>query len=208
MSDNYLMSGLWLVATIGGIGYFGYTSTVTGKAQAQAQEQTVVAAEMRTAIDAANAGRYADAARMLEALQKRHPRSQSISLNLGIAYSALEMYEDAENEFKKVLKANPQDWDAVAERAVLRAVQGDEAGGIKLLQSIPKGKGQLDKRLIADPVWLQAKMQDELRALRQKHGVGDRGDTSARRLLEMERRRKEFEAANKPAAAEAAKNSP
>ncbi len=208
MSDNYLMSGLWLVATIGGIGYFGYSSTVTGKAKAQAQEQTVVAAEMRTAIDAANAGRYADAARMLEALQKRHPRSQSISLNLGIAYSALEMYGDAENEFNKVLKANPQDWDAVAERAVLRAVQGDEAAGIKLLQSIPKGKGQLDKRLIADPVWLQAKMQDELRALRQKHGVGDRGDTSARRLLEMERRRKEFEAANKPAAAEAAKTTP
>lgn len=196
MSDNYILSGLWLAATLGGIGYLGVTRTQETRVEAHAQEQVAVASEMRAAIDAANAGRYADAARMLEALQERHPRSNSIRLNLGIAYSALEMFDDADAQFAKVLADNPKDWDAVAERAVLKSLQGDEAGGISLLETIPEGEGQLDKRLQADPVWLKAKAQDRLQVLRSKHGIESTGDTSARRLREMERRRKEFEAAN------------
>jgi tetratricopeptide (TPR) repeat protein len=197
MSNNYVLSGLWLVATLGGIGYGGFTATKAARVQANDVEQKTVVQEMRTAIDAANKGRYADAARMLEALQKRHPSSSSIALNLGIAYSALEQYKLAETQFQRVLAVNPKDWDAVAERAVVKAVSGDEPAGFGLLESIPVGKGQLDKRLAADPVWLNAKDKARLATLRQKHGVGSRGDSSQRRVQEMERRRLEFERANK-----------
>ncbi len=202
MSNNYVLSGLWLVATLGGIGYGGFTATKAARVQAHEIEQSTVVTEMRTAIDAANKGRYVDAARMLEALQKRHPSSNSIALNLGIAYSALEQFELAETQFKRVLSANPSDWDAVAERAVVKAVSGDEPGGFGLLESIPLGKGQLDKRLVGDPVWLNAKDKARLAALRTKHGVGIRGDSSQRRVQEMERRRVEFERANKAGAKE------
>lgn len=196
MSDNYVLSGLWLVATVGGIGYLGYTKTIETRhaAQQSAKEQTK--ANMMKAIQAANSGQFAEAARMLEALQAEHPTSTSITLNLGIAYSALEMFAEADAQFEKVLEENPKDWDAVAERAKLKALQGDEAAGIAALEGIPEGEGQLDKRLVADPVWLQAKDQVRLQALRKKHGVPDFGDTASKRLREMERRRAEFEAAN------------
>ena len=197
MSDNYVLSGLWLAATIGGIGYFGYTSTLHRQDHHKIEVAEQVKADMMKAIRAANTGRYAEAARVLEKLQTSHPDSSTIALNLGIAYSALEMYAEAEAQFAKVLAKNPEDWDAVAERAVLQAVQGKEAEGITLLESIPKGKWQLDKRLVADPVWLRAKDQVRLRKLREKHEVPLFGDTSAKRLREMERRRREFEAANK-----------
>lgn len=209
MSDNYVLSGLWLAATFGGLGYFGYTSTVHRHAEHVAHAETELKADMMSAIRAANGGRYAEAARAFERLQAKRPQSTTIALNLGIAYSALEMYPQAEQQFAKVLAANPEDWDAVAERAVLRAVQGDESGGLELLESIPKGKGQLDKRLVADPVWLKAKDQMRLEKLRDKHDVPDFGDTSAKRLREMERRRAEFEAANRQRAEDAeAKDTP
>ena len=198
MKNNYLLSGLWLVATLGGIGYLGVTRTIASKADAQAAEQAKVKQEMHMAVQAGNAGRFAEAARMLEALQKRHPRSTTIALNLGIAYSALEHYDRAEEQFDKVLSLDPEDWDAVAEQATLKVVQGDEKAGMDLLDKIPKGQGRLDRRLMADPVWIGAKDKERLAKLREKHGAGA-GDTAERRLREMERRRKEFEAANKPA---------
>lgn len=207
MSDNYVLSGLWLVATIGGIGYGGYVATQASKEAQKVQIQEDVKEKMIEAIRAANRGRFAEAARMLEGLQKQHPTSNSIALNLGIAYSALEMYDDADAQFRAVLERNPKDYDAIAERAVMKALQGDEPAGLELLETIPVGEGQLDKRLVADPVWLQAEDQARVKALKDKHGVPEYGDTAAKRLREMERRRREFEAANpesKPSGAEAA----
>lgn len=196
MKDNYLLSGLWLAATVGGIIYLGYNGTISAQAEAEAHREAMVREEMVRAIDAGHAGRFADAARMLEALQAEHPDSTSVMLNLGLAYRGLELYDQADAQFQKVLAANPKDWDAVAEHATILKIKGQEQEAFEQLEKVPPGEGQVLVRLTGDPDWAEAGDAERLTRLRTQHGGGARPDTAVRRLQEMDRRRKEFEAAN------------
>lgn len=196
MKNHPIMAGAWLIATFGGIVYGGLMAGEAAQVKAESQAQGEVTERMQQAVFAGRAGRFADAAKMLRALQAEYPQSTSVALNLGIAYRGLRMYDEALVEFERVVKAKPEDWDAVAEVATLRLLKGEPDAAIALVQKIPAGEGQLDMRLKADPAWVDLPASPELLELRKKHGVTDRGDSSVRRLQEMERRRREFEAAN------------
>lgn len=199
MKDNYLLSGLWIAATVGGLLYGAVHATRAARAEAVAMETARMREEMKHAVQVGQADRFADAARLLEALQARYPQDTAVTLNLGLTYKALRQLDDADAQFQRVLALDPEDWDAVAERASVFKLKGDEAKAFELMASVPAGKGRMRERLMGDPDWAEAEDMDRLEKLRQTHGMGQRGDTAVRRLMEMEKRRREFEAANKPA---------
>jgi tetratricopeptide (TPR) repeat protein len=119
-----------------------------------------------------------------------------VSLNLGLAYKGLELYEQADAQFQRVLAEDPQDWDAVAERATLLKIKGEEGKAFELMETVPEGQGRMAERLEGDSDWAEAGDIDRLDKLRRRHGGEERGDTAVRRLMEMDQRRKDFEAAN------------
>ena len=196
MKAHPLFGGLWLAATLGGIVVGGFYANGAAKVKAETRARDEVRERMGQAVMAGRAGRYADAAKMLRALQAEYPKSTSIALNLGIAYRALEMPDEALAEFDKVLAHTPEDWDAVAEVASIHLEKGDLEAALATMEKIPAGEGQVEARLRGDAVWTDLEATERLQALRTKHGVGERADTSTRRLQEMERRRREFERAN------------
>ncbi|HXY84061.1 MAG TPA: tetratricopeptide repeat protein [Gaiellaceae bacterium] len=54
-------------------------------------------------------GRAAQATVALEKAKRREPEKASIREALGIAYLRIERYEEAENEFRKILELSPTD---------------------------------------------------------------------------------------------------
>jgi hypothetical protein len=131
-------------------------------------------------------GDYPTVIQRLEQLIEKHPNEPGLYLNLGIAQRAAEKLDDADRTFAKVLEMDPNDYDAMAERANIQKEKGNLDAAIDILEKIPPRGGRVDVRLRDDPLWFDVGDNPRVKALRQKHGIEDGTDTS----LDLQRARK------------------
>lgn len=201
MKDHYIAAGVWLVLTIGGVGYGAYQGLHNAKHQTKSDEKAEVQDAMKAAIMVARSGTTEDLEKAVDLLQhitQEFPEAKAPRVNLGIAHRALGNYAEAQKQFEKVLALDPEDWGAKAELASALVEQGKEEAGLDHLEAIPPKKARMEQRLRWDPIWKDVKDAERMEAIRARHGIGQLGDTALRRLEDMERRRREFEASNPP----------
>ena len=109
-------------------------------------------------------------------------------LNLGICYRSLDKLDAADRAFARVLQLDPEDWDAVAERATIRITRGDRDQAFEMLASIPANRGQVQERLRSDPLWRKHRKDPRMPPLMKKHGVvvpGETGVSTAKNVIRV-----------------------
>ncbi|MEM7677249.1 MAG: tetratricopeptide repeat protein [Myxococcota bacterium] len=130
-----------------------------------------IRAIIRKAIMAHRQLDYEAAEKMLEEASEKYPRVAAVWLNLGICYGSLNKLDAADRAFARVLEIDPKDWDAVAEKATVRAMRGKDDEALDLLATIPSMKGQVTERLRGDPRWIKLRGRPKMKELLRKHGV-------------------------------------
>lgn len=199
MKNHNFAAGAFLVIVIGGggtlIGRAVMNQIAERNAQATEQERNDVREILKRAVERGQRGRYRETIQILEDAVPRYSHYSAIWLNLGIAQRAEGKLVDAARSFDRALQANPEDWDALAEMATVRKLQGRETDALGNLERIPSGRGRVRERLEADPAWAAADDAGRLAALRQKHGGVIARDTSVRRLQDLERPRRRLRTA-------------
>jgi tetratricopeptide (TPR) repeat protein len=178
MKDHPIAAGTWLLLIVGGIGFLGFTGLQSGAEHEKNAEKSGLNQELEAIIDAGRRGEYDVAIQGLEGMIAKYPNEPSLYLNLGIAQRAAERLDDADRTFAKVLELDPNDYDAMAERANILREKGNLEGALELMDKIPPGKGRVNMRLRDDPLWLEVAEEPRVKALRQKHGIEEGDDTS------------------------------
>ena len=196
MKDHNVAAGVFLLMFVGGVGTLITYKTMQQHDRAGKEEREEVREVLRTAVEQGQRGRFKEAISVLQEATGPYGRYSAIWLNLGIAQRATGDLESAAHSFEEALKANPNDWDAIAERATVQKLRGSEADALASLERIPPGHGRVRERLEVDPAWGEAKDAERLEALRQKHQSADPTQASFRQLLNMEERRRQFQRTN------------
>lgn len=166
---------------------FGSKAAIQHSAEAhEAQKAAAIEAEkqrVKDAVAVGQAGDYARAEQLLEALSHERPDDADILFNLGISKAAQEKDDDADKLFARVLELDPKDFDAVAERAGIKRRKNLLDETFILLDKIPVGEGHLKERLMRDPLWADLMNEPRMIELAKKHGVPvEPHDTTVRNL--------------------------
>lgn len=183
MKQHPVAAGLWLAICLTGIAFIAVKGQTRRDAedagtQAPLPERVVLREKLYSAIALSERGEHARALVVLEDLVEQHPRTTSLWLNLGIAQRAAGRLTEAARTFEKVLELDPEDYDAVAEKATVLKQEGRVDAAIAELERIPVRRGRIGERLAADPLWQDIAEDPRMRALRDKHGLVDRLETS------------------------------
>lgn len=168
MGQHVIAGTLWLGLAIGGIG-FAAKSGLEGSARYKVQQ--VVNKELKAAIGLAERGQIKESIGVMEKLAVRYPKEPTLWLNLGIARRADQQFEAADEAFVKALVLNPDDYDAIAERATVAKERGKVDDALSLLEKIPVGEGRMVQRLVQDPVWDSLRGDERMKKIRIKHNV-------------------------------------
>jgi tetratricopeptide (TPR) repeat protein len=191
MSNHPIVGFGFLALVVGGIGYGasqGVAASLATMAAHAAEEHARQEAEerarqeaekvahdakiqevMRAAVMAVQSENFDDAIKLLSQLAEQEPKDAAVWLNLGIAQRAAERWDDADASFQKVLAINPEDFDAVAERATVKKVKGDIEGALTLFESIPISEGRMLERLAYDPTFADLDKNERFQKLLEKH---------------------------------------
>lgn len=146
--------------------------------------------DIRAGIDLGRQERYEEAVIYFSQLARAYPDEPAAHYNLGLALSAVERFEDARQAFERALELEPEYWDTTAELANLRMLEGDRAGALDLLESVPAGEGRLAFRLRYDPLWKSEK-GPRMDALLAKHA--EIPETSLKGAQKMDEARSHFD---------------
>jgi Flp pilus assembly protein TadD len=133
-----------------------------------------IAESINLAIDRGRAGDVEGAAAALAELAEKHPDRADVHFNHGVALEALERWAEADAAFLRVLKLEPEDYEAIAERATIALSRGEVEAAAKLLESVPIGRGRLRERLSRHPTWIEHANHPDVARLRERHGAADR----------------------------------
>ncbi len=180
IKEHPIAAGAWLVLVVGGIGALATLGLQSSADNEKKTERGELNKELDEIIAAGRNGDYDVAIERLEEMIGKHPDEPSLYLNLGIAQRAAGKLDDADRTFAKVLEIDPNDFDAMAERANILRERGDLEAAIDLMEKIPPNEGRLNMRLREDPLWIEVATNPRVKALREKHGVTDETDTSLR----------------------------
>lgn len=150
-------------------------SAHAGEAELPVQAQNAkpldpVSAEIMEAVMMGEGGNIEGAAKKLREISERHPDNTDALFNLGIALTGLERFDEADRVFQQVLEKEPEDYEAVAERATILLAQGKVEQALALAENIPPGEGRLGLRLEYHERWATLK-GDRVAALKKKHGA-------------------------------------
>jgi tetratricopeptide (TPR) repeat protein len=192
MKDHPIAAALWLILVGGLIGLGAVKGTEASahhreaeKTQVVAKERKSMSDELEKAIAPGKRGDVEEAITALEALAVKYPGEPAIRLNLGVAYRAAEKLDDADRSFAKVLELDPNDYDALAERATIQLERGDAEAAIAAVERIPANEGRMRERLMDDPFWVALMEDPRVKSLRIKHAA-EKYDTS----LNVERQKR------------------
>jgi tetratricopeptide (TPR) repeat protein len=167
------------------IGWLAYGGLEKGAHHERDALRSKLNAELDQVLAIAQQGDYETAIQKLQQMIVDHPRQPGLYLNLGIAQRAAGKLDDADRTFAKVLEMDPNDYDAMAERANVQKEKGNVDAALDIMEKIPEGQGRIYMRLKEDPLWIDAD-NPRLNALREKHGATEGTDTS----LHLERMKK------------------
>jgi tetratricopeptide (TPR) repeat protein len=134
-----------------------------------------VTTEITAAIEMGRTGNVEGAVAELKRVVDENPENTDALFNYGVGLSGLEKIDEADAIFARILKINPKDWGAVAERATIHSIKGDLDQAFTLMESIPEGLGRIRERLNSDPIWRKHSKDDRMPALRAKHGLTSLG---------------------------------
>ncbi len=177
MQQHWVAAGAWTLLVAGGIGF----GAVTGFKKSR---HATMKEEVAKVIALGKAGRLLDAEEAFQGLAVRYPDEPSVWLNLGIAQRGLHRLPEAAKTFARVNELDPQDYDALAERASIQKLSGDVEGALTFLEEIPAGEGRVRIRLLRDRIWQDISGNPRMQALRAKHGLQNGPDTSTRIKLD------------------------
>jgi tetratricopeptide (TPR) repeat protein len=189
---------LVLAGGVASAAYYGVKGATSNR-DAAASESSL-RHQLQVAIGLAKMEKFESAQELLAAMIEQHPEVGALWHNYGLVLSATSDLENAERAFDRARMLEPDNWDAVAELANLRRLNGDLDGALDLLDRIPVGAGRLTARLRLDPLWKGIR-DDRLAALREKHGVPAETSVRGRQMIERsETLRPPVEASESPPA--------
>lgn len=145
---------------------------------------------LATAIFLGRQGEFAAAVAALETLGQKYPDQPAVWYNLGVARSGLDDFEGANQAFNKAIELKPDDYDAVAGLADVALHRNDLDAALELAETIPVGQGRLRVRLKNGLMWVRHVDDPRVVALRAKHGLPGRENTSERVQKELQERRR------------------
>ena len=186
MKDHPIAAGVFLIVVASGIGTLASYGLQAGHDHERKAVKVELNKQLDDILDIARSGDYDTVIQRLEKMIEEHPSETGLYLNLGIAQRAAEKYDDADSTFAKVLEMDPNDYDALAERANIQKEKGNVDAAFDLLDKIPPRAGRIDVRLRDDPLWIDVADHPRMKDLRIKHGIETGTDTS----LHMERMKK------------------
>lgn len=175
MNNHPITATLAAAVLIGGLatlvvaGVRNGSRAAEGPAHSQEEdERESLKRSFRTANILGRQGRFEEAKDLLRTLLENHPEEPGLWFNYGVALSALERYDEAEQAFEKTRELEPTNWDVLAELAALRKLQGQLDEALTLLEQIPQGEGRMAHRLRNDPLWTEVE-DPRMDALVEKH---------------------------------------
>jgi hypothetical protein len=146
----------------------GHGETAADSPSEPTVEAKQLARDIRAAVRHGMEGRLEQAESELAVLVDAHPSEPLVWMNYGVALSARQKYDEAEDAFERVLELRPETWSAHAELATIHLLTGELDEAIEALEVIPPGEGRLAERLHRDPIW--RKVDDpRVEKLRRQH---------------------------------------
>ncbi|NJK88003.1 MAG: tetratricopeptide repeat protein [Myxococcales bacterium] len=127
---------------------------------------------LSAAIQLGRAGQLDLAIRSLTDLSVEFPDSALVWLNLGVALSGVDRFDEAIVAYSKALAIDPGLWAAQVEIATVFLLREDEERSLALAEEIPEGNLELGRRLRSDPLWSRLEGQ-RAAALRDRHPVSE-----------------------------------
>lgn len=175
MAQSHPIAATIFVGVVLGTVAYGTQSALVHQ-RAEAERQVAERAAKRklnieTAVIQGQAGDYEGASLLLQSVLREYPGDLDASYNLGIALSAMTRYDEAEKVFSAILKASPDDFDAMAELAAVYDGKGDAERAMQLLDKIPAGKAELAARLGDESRWTAIRAHARFRELALKVGL-------------------------------------
>jgi tetratricopeptide (TPR) repeat protein len=162
--DHPIAGGVFLLVVAAAIG-FG------GKAGIEHSAHTALEHELEEAAKAEEAGQPATAAAILREVLRKSPESTSVMFNLGLTSLELDQDDAADEMFSKVLERKPDDYEAMACRALIMKRKGKVDEALTLLQKIPVGQGRLQEMLQTESAWQDLDGDPRMAELKKKHGL-------------------------------------
>ncbi|MCC7380239.1 MAG: tetratricopeptide repeat protein [Deltaproteobacteria bacterium] len=179
--DHPFKAGVFLALVLAAVGYgvvyklqhpsAAKSSGHGEKGEGGGEHAATPAEQIVEAIELGQSGDLEGAVRILDGIVKADPNNLEARYNLGIALAGMDRLDEADFAFARLLEKDPQDWEAIAERAAIRAVRGQTADAFKLLDQIPAGQGGLTTRLDSDPRWVPHGQDERMNPIRARHGL-------------------------------------
>lgn len=140
------------------------------KAGLEASRHKLMIEELKAAAEVGDNGELEKSEAMLEKVAAQYPNSPEAAYMLGVVRLRAERLEEADKAFTRALELDPQDWDAVAERATIAKIRGDIETAVAMLEKIPAGHGHVYDRM-RDSVWIDVRGDERMRNVYNKHRI-------------------------------------
>jgi tetratricopeptide (TPR) repeat protein len=133
-----------------------------------------LAQEIDRAEKEARSGNTAKAEQLLREVVRRSPDKAVAEFDLGLAQLELHEDDEADKSFARVLELDPNDYEAMACRALIFKHKGKVDEALTTLEKIPVGKGRVVDLLENDLSWEDLDGNARMNALRKKHNLPPR----------------------------------